>query len=177
MASVAQANAAVASAQAAAATAQAAVQQAGAKLDQARLDLERTKIVATTAGRVTKRTVDPGNYVQPGQALLAIVGDDLYVTANLKETQLEGVEPGRRVRVRVDAVPGHDFVGHVDSVMAGTGAAFSLLPPENATGNYIKVVQRVPVKIDLDLTADEAKLLSVGMSVEPRISLKADAKE
>jgi membrane fusion protein (multidrug efflux system) len=121
--------------------------------------------------------VDAGNYVQPGQELLAVVGDDLYVTANLKETQLEGVQPGRRVSVKVDALGGRTLNGHVDSVMAGTGAAFSLLPPENATGNFVKVVQRVPVKIDLDLTPEQARLLSIGMSVEPRISLHEDAKE
>jgi membrane fusion protein (multidrug efflux system) len=176
-AAVAQANAGIASAVAASSTGEASVQQANAKLERARLDLERTKIVATTSGRVTKRTVDAGNYVQPGQALLAIVGDDLYITANLKETQLEGVQRGRRVSVKVDALPGQAIHGDVNSVMAGTGAAFSLLPPENATGNYVKVVQRVPVKIDLELTPEQAKLLSIGMSVEPKISLHEDSKE
>ena len=100
--------------------------------------------------RVTARTVQMGNYVQPGQALLALVPKDVWVTANFKETQLTYMHPGQPVELNVDAYPDQKFKGKVDSLQAGTGARFSLLPPENAVGNYVKVVQRVPVKIVFD---------------------------
>ena len=131
-------------------TAAAAVDTANAKLDQANLDLSYTKLCAPVAGRVTRKSVQAGNYLQVGQQVLAIVPTDVYVTANFKETQLEHMRQGQPVEIEVDAYPRHPFHGHVDSLQAGTGAAFSLLPPENATGNYVKVVQRVPVKIRID---------------------------
>ncbi len=110
--------------------------------------------------------------MQVGQALLAIVPDDVWVVANFKETQLSDMRPGQAAEVRVDAYPGHVFKGHVDSIQAGTGARFSLLPPENATGNYVKVVQRVPVKIVLDRQPGEQYYLGPGMSVVPEVKVK-----
>ena len=114
--------------------------------------------------------MEVGNYVQPGQALLALVTlDDAWITANYKESQLTHIRPGQKVEFTVDAYPGRTFTGKVDSIMAGTGAAFSLLPPENATGNYVKVVQRIPVKIVIDSNSDPEHLLRVGMSVVPTV--------
>jgi membrane fusion protein, multidrug efflux system len=140
------------------------------KLLQARLSLEYTKIYAPADGYITRKSVEPGNNVQPGQPLMALVPlEDAWVTANYKERQLAHVRPGQKVLFTVDAYPGHKFTGRVDSVMAGTGAAFSLLPPENATGNYVKVVQRIPVKIRIDKGSDPEHLLRVGMSVVPTI--------
>ncbi len=142
---------------------------------QAELNLSYTTVVAPAAGRVTKRSIEPGRMVSRGQPLMALVPLDprgLWVTANLKETQLTRVEPGQRVQIKVDAYPGLRLKGRVDSIMAGTGAAFSLFPPENASGNFVKVVQRVPVKIVLESEAGE-KLppLRIGMSVVPTIFL------
>jgi len=119
-----------------------------AKFDSAQLNYEYTKIYSPSDGYVTKKSIEIGNQIQAGQPLMAIVSlDDIYVTANYKETQLEKIRPGQKVKIRVDTFSGKEFHGKVDSIMAGTGAAFSLFPPENATGNYVKVVQRVPVKI------------------------------
>ena len=115
------------------------------------------------AGRVTRKSVEEGAFVNPGQALLAIVPAEVWVVANFKETELRGMKPGARVVIRVDAGSGR-LAGHVDSVQSGTGARFSLLPPENATGNYVKVVQRVPVKIVLE-PGDATALLRPGLSV------------
>ncbi|MCM2359375.1 MAG: HlyD family secretion protein, partial [Geobacteraceae bacterium] len=118
------------------------VAQKQAKLDEARLNLSYTRIYAPADGYVTRKSVEPGNNLQPGQPLMAVVAlDDAWVTANYKESQLSHVREGQRVEFRVDAYPGKKFTGSVESIMAGTGAAFSLLPPENATGNYVKVVQ------------------------------------
>lgn len=151
-------------------TAQAGVEKNKAALEQARLDLSYCEIKAAVAGRVTKKAVEPGDYVQVGQAILSLVQDDLWVVANFKETQLQGMRPGQPVELEVDAYPDHKFHGHVDSLQAGTGAAFSLLPPQNATGNYVKVVQRVPVKIVFDLLPGEAGMhLAPGMSVVPNV--------
>ena len=125
----------------------AAVEQAQARLQQAQLNLSYTTIVAPFAGRITARTVSKGNYVQPGQALFALVPRDVWVTANFKETQLTYMRPGQEVSVNIDAYPQQTFRAKVDSLQAGTGARFSLLPPENAVGNFVKIVQRVPVKI------------------------------
>ena len=144
---------------------------AGAAVEQARLQLSYTKIRAAEAGRVTTKNVEPGNYVQIGQELLALVSDDVWVTANFKETQLAHMRPGQPVAIYVDAY-GHDFHGRVDSVQAGSGARFSLLPPENATGNYVKVVQRVPVKIVFDDPAEGGFLLGPGMFVVPEVELR-----
>jgi membrane fusion protein (multidrug efflux system) len=154
------------------ATAAAAVDTAKAKLDQANLDLSYTELRAAIDGRVTRKSVQPGNYLQVGQQVLALVPTDVYVTANFKETQLEHMHGGEPVEIDVDAYPHHPFHGHVDSLQAGTGAAFSLLPPENATGNYVKVVQRVPVKIRIDDKFDPAYPLAPGMSVEPDVRVR-----
>ncbi len=154
-------------------TAAAAVDTAQAKLDQANLNASYADLRAAVDGRVTRKSVQPGNYVQVGQQLLALVPTDVYVTANFKETQLEHMRQGEPVDLHVDAYPDHPFHGRVDSLQAGTGAAFSLLPPENATGNFVKVVQRVPVKIRFDEKIDPAVyLLAPGMSVEPDVRVK-----
>ena len=150
----------------------AAVGQAQAKLQQAELNLSYTKIVAPVDARVTARTVQTGNYVQPGQALLALVPKDVWVTANFKETQLTYMQPGQPVTLSVDAYPGRKFHGRVDSLQAGTGARFSLLPPENAVGNYVKVVQRVPVKIVFDGPLPTNLDIAPGMSVVPEVRVK-----
>ena len=153
-------------------TAAADVQQNEATVHQAELDLSYTKITASSDGRVTHRTVEEGNYVQVGQALLAIVHPDVWVTANFKETQLTHMKPGQRVWVKVDAYPNEKFRAHVESIQAGTGAQFSLLPPENAAGNYVKVVQRIPVKIVFEKDEDPKDLLGLGMSVVPKVKVK-----
>jgi membrane fusion protein (multidrug efflux system) len=136
----------------------------------AKLTLGYATIVSPADGFVTKKAVEPGNQVQAGQPLLAVVSlRDLWVVANYKETQLHSIKPGQRVRIKVDALPGRVLAGRVDSLMAGTGAAFSLFPPENASGNYVKVVQRIPVKIVLDPNQGAEEVLRVGMSVNPTI--------
>lgn len=146
------------------------VAQKKAEVDQARLNLSYTRICAPANGYITRKSVEAGNNVQPGQALMAVVSlEDAWVTANYKESQLTNVKPGQKVEFTVDTYPGRSFEGKVDSIMAGTGAAFSLLPPENATGNYVKVVQRIPLKILIDKATDPQHLLRVGMSVEPTI--------
>ncbi len=140
-----------------------------AALAQARLNLSYTTIRASDAGSVANKTVEVGNYVQPGQVLFSVVPDDLYITANFKETQLTDVRPGQRVAVRLDAFPGLRLKGRVDSIQRGTGSQFALLPPENATGNFVKVVQRVPVKITFDDPGEALHWIAPGMSVEARI--------
>ncbi len=148
------------------------VEQLRAAVGQAELDLSYTKLYAPVSGRVTRKSVEPGNYVQVGQALLSIVPRGVYVVANFKETQLARMRPGQPVQIRVDAYPDRAFHGHVDSIQAGSGAAFSLLPPENATGNYVKVVQRVPVKILIDDPPDPVHVLGPGMSVVPSVKVQ-----
>jgi len=149
--------------------AEARLKQAAAAAEQARLALEYTTVKAAMTGVVSKRSVEPGQVVQPGQPLFALVDlDDVWVTANFKETQLKNVEPGQRVRVTVDAY-GHALKGHVDSIGPATGARFSLLPPENASGNYVKVVQRVPVKIVFEPGEDPDHKLRPGLSVVPTV--------
>ncbi len=152
--------------------ARASVAEAEANLATAKLNLSYAVITAKQDGRVTVKTVEPGNYVQPGQALMAIVSSHVWVEANYKETQLARLQPGQEAIVYVDAYPDLVLHGHVDSVQAGSGAQFSLLPPENATGNYVKVVQRVPVKIVLDLVEKDIPLLGPGMSVVPEIRVR-----
>ena len=147
------------------------LQAADVTVANAELQLTYTRIVAPQAGRVTKRTVELGNYVNPGQSLLAVVPDTLWVTANFKETQLAYMQKGQPVRVRVDACPGLDIDAHVDSFQTGTGAVFSSLPAENATGNYVKVVQRVPVKIVFDHPVENCRL-APGLSVSPRVTVR-----
>jgi len=129
-----------------------------------------TRLYAPVSGYISKRSVEVGNQVQPGQSLMAVVPlDDIWITANYKETQLERVRPGQSVKIRIDTFPSKVFTGKADSIMAGTGSVFSLFPPENATGNYVKVVQRIPVKIVLDKDADPDHTLRIGMSVVPTI--------
>ena len=150
--------------------AKAQLKAARVQLKIAQQNLEYTKIYAPSDGYVTSKAVEEGNQVQPGQSLLAVVAlDDIWVIANYKETQLKNVRSGQRVQIKVDTYPGKVFTGRVDSIMAGTGAAFSLFPPENALGNYVKVVQRVPVKIVFDKTTDNSRALRIGMSCVPTI--------
>lgn len=149
------------------------IKQKEAVLEEAQLKKEYTKICAPTGGQVSKKAIEVGNQIQAGQPVMAIVPlDDIWVVANYKETQLENVKPGQEVEIRVDTYPDKKFMGKIDSIMAGTGAVFSLFPPENATGNYVKVVQRIPVKIVFDQDADREHILRVGMSVEPTILLR-----
>jgi len=151
------------------------VERARADMIQAQLNLSYTKIVAPCDGFVTRKNVEPGQFVQVGQSLMAVVPREIWVTANFKETQLTHMKPGQPVRIKVDAYPDSEFEGHVDSIQHGTGARFSLLPPENATGNYVKVTQRVPVKIVFDQPEKEIHvLLSPGMSVVPDVNVKAE---
>ena len=151
--------------------AEALVAQKRAALDAAKLDLQYCTIVAPVSGVVNKN-VEVGMNVQPGQSLLAIVPlDDVWITANFKETQLTHMQPGQSVTISVDAFS-HDYKGKVESIAGASGARFSLLPPENATGNYVKVVQRVPVKIVLDPGENKDHLLRLGMSVEPKVWVK-----
>ncbi len=146
------------------------IRQKDAVLKGTELNLRYTRIYAPADGYIAKRTVEIGNQIQPGQALTAVVPlDDIWITANYKETQLEKVKQGQKVKIKVDTYPGKVFYGKVDSVMAGTGAVFSLFPPENATGNYVKIVQRIPVKITLDKDTDPSHILRVGMSVVPTV--------
>jgi membrane fusion protein (multidrug efflux system) len=147
-------------------------EQAKAQLAAAQLDLSYTQIPAPEAGLVTRKSAEPGAYVQVGQALMAIVPTSVWVIANFKETQLTHMRPGQSVKIEVDAYPGVKFRGKVDSIQAGTGARFSLLPPENASGNYVKVVQRVPVKIVFDGPPDPSHLLAPGMSVIPSVKVR-----
>jgi membrane fusion protein (multidrug efflux system) len=149
--------------------AKAAIERQQAALEQAVLNLSYTDIRSTDAGSVANKTVEVGNYVQPGQVLFSVVPDELYITANFKETQLTDVRPGQRVTIRVDAFPGLRLRARVDSVQRGTGSQFALLPPENATGNFVKVVQRVPVKITFDDPGRALRWISPGMSVEAKI--------
>ncbi|MDR1727533.1 MAG: HlyD family secretion protein [Acidobacteriota bacterium] len=147
-------------------------EQTAAALQLAELNLSYTKIYAPESGYITKKSVEPGNFVQPGQVLMALVSDRLWVVANFKETQLRHMRPGQPVAIRVDAYPQLDLRGRVDSIQSGSGARFSLLPPENATGNYVKVVQRVPVKIVLDAPPPEQYRIGPGMSVVPEVKVK-----
>jgi membrane fusion protein (multidrug efflux system) len=145
------------------------VQRARAAVDQAELNLQYTTVAASFAGTVSKRSVEPGQVITAGQPLFALVDlDDVYVTANFKETQLGQMCPGQPAIIHVDTFD-RDYQGHVDSLSGATGARFSLLPPENATGNYVKVVQRIPVKIVFERGQDPNHNLRPGMSVEPTV--------
>ncbi len=146
---------------------------ARASLRAAELDLADTRIVAPSAGQVSSRGVEPGAYVQAGQLMLNLIQPGVWVVANLKETQLGRVRPGQPVNIRIDAYPGLEFSGRVESLQPGTGSRFSLLPSQNASGNFVKVVQRVGVKIVFDDT-EAAKRLNIlpGMSAVPEISVK-----
>jgi membrane fusion protein (multidrug efflux system) len=148
------------------------VAAAKARVERAELDLSHAKIVAPFAGVVGRRSVASGDHVVPGQALFAITRvDDLWVTANFRETQIRAMEPSQRVTVHVDALD-RDFTGTVESLAGATGSRFALLPPENASGNYVKVVQRVPVRIHLDDNQPFAERLRPGMSVEPKVRVR-----
>jgi membrane fusion protein (multidrug efflux system) len=159
--------------QARASAAEARVQQAQAALKQAELNLQYTTVKAPSNGVISRKTIEVGQVVQAGQPLLALVAlEDVWVTANFKETQLKWMRPGQRATVDVDGLGGREFNAHVDSIAAATGAKFSLLPPENATGNYVKVVQRVPVKIVFEPGQDPNHLLRPGMSVTPTVYVR-----
>jgi membrane fusion protein (multidrug efflux system) len=158
--------------QADAAAAVAAVAQAKANLETAELDLSYTTVVAPVDGVVTKKSVEVGQIVQPGQSLLVLIPlQNIWVTANFKETQLAKVRPGQKAEIHVDMY-GQTFTGHVDSIAVATGARLSLLPPENATGNFVKVVQRIPVKILVDPVPPDKAVLRPGMNVDATIITK-----
>jgi membrane fusion protein, multidrug efflux system len=151
------------------------IKEKEAKLNTAQLNYGYTKIYAPVDGYVTKKSIEIGNQIQAGQPLMAVVPlsvDDIYITANYKETQLENVKPGQKVEFKVDTFPDKTFKGRIDSIQSGTGSVFSLFPPENATGNYVKVVQRIPVKIILDKDTDKEHVLRIGMSVVPTILIE-----
>jgi membrane fusion protein (multidrug efflux system) len=153
--------------------AQSAIAQAEAKLKEAQLQLSYTNIVAPTAGRIGRKNVEVGQQVQAGTPLLSIVDDQYWVVANFKETQLEDMQPGQPVEVKLDAFPHHTFIGTIDSLSPASGAQFALLPPDNATGNFTKVVQRVPVKVKFDprsIQGYEARIVP-GMSAEVTVDL------
>lgn len=163
----------VAASRARAESAAARVLQMKAALEGAELDLGHTVVRAPVDGVISQRNVELGQVAQAGQPLLAVVDlDNVWVTANYKENQLENMRPGQKAVVSVDAYGGRTYRGHVDSIAAGTGAKFSLLPPENATGNYVKVVQRIPVKILIEKGQDAEQVLRPGMSVEPTVYTK-----
>jgi membrane fusion protein (multidrug efflux system) len=148
------------------------VQQARAELEQAKLDLAYTKITAPFDGVITHKNVHVGHRVQPGEPLMADVPTQhLYIIANFKETQLTYVRVGQKATIAADIYPGFIYRGHIDSISMGTGAAFSLLPPENATGNWVKVVQRIPVKIVLDEEPPADKPLRLGLSVDASVDI------
>ncbi len=145
-----------------------------AQAEQERLQLSYTRVLAPSEGFVTRKAVEVGNHVQPGQPLLSVVSlGDAYVLANYKETELHSIRPGMAADIKLDAYPDRTFKGHVESIMSGTGSAFTLFPPENASGNYVKVVQRVPVKIVFDDLPAVMSLLRVGMSAVPTILTEA----
>jgi membrane fusion protein (multidrug efflux system) len=159
----------VAQSQAREKSAAAKVEQQRALLEQAKLNLSYTIIPAPATGIIGKKTVEIGQNVSPGQSLMALVPlDDIWVTANFKETQLKKIRAGQRVVFSVDAY-GREYHGHLTGIGGASGSRFSLLPPENATGNYVKVVERIPVRIDLDPGENKDHLLRVGMSVEPKV--------
>jgi membrane fusion protein (multidrug efflux system) len=168
------ADANVTSAEASVKAAQGDVQTAEANQKRAKVNLSYCNIFAPIDGRVTQRTIEVGNYVAPGQALFLLVDPNVWVTANFKETQLKNMRPGQPVTIKVDAFPGIKFRGHVDSIQAGSGSRFGVLPAENATGNYVKIVQRVPVKIifEHDANTNNAPMLSPGLSVVPRVKVR-----
>lgn len=149
------------------------IEKARAEVEQAALNLSYTRILAPIDGYVTRKSVEPGAFVQTGQSLMAIVSPEIWVTANYKETQLTHMRPNQPATILVDTYPDVTFHGHVQSIQRGTGSRFSLLPAENATGNYVKVVQRVPVKIVFDRPEELARYLLVpGMSVVPEINIE-----
>jgi membrane fusion protein, multidrug efflux system len=171
-AKVVEAQAQVEAAQRAFERGEAQARQAEWDVQAAELNLSYARVTAPADGYVTKKAVEDGDYIQVGQKLMALVPSDLYVTANFKETQVEHLRSGQLVRITVDSAGGRVFRGHVDSIMAGSGARFSLLPPENAVGNYVKVVQRIPVKILFDGPVEAGHVLGPGMSVVPSVKVQ-----
>jgi membrane fusion protein (multidrug efflux system) len=147
------------------------IKEAQSAKNLAERDLSRTMVTAPISGRIAMKNVNPGKYVMPGQSLLAIVKDDIWIIANFKETQITKMTVGQPVEIKVDAYPSVKFSGHIDSLQPGTGSVFSLLPPENATGNFVKVVQRVPVKIIIDSKFDPQHPLWPGLSVVPIVDV------
>ena len=172
---VAEARTTVAATEAAIGTALAQWQEAQTNVVAAQLDLSYSKIFAPCDGRVTRKQVEAGDYVQVGQQLMSIVPTNVWVVANFKESQLKYMQTNQPVTVEIDALGGRSFRAHVDSVQAGSGAAFSLLPPENATGNFVKVVQRVPVKILFDEALPANHTIGPGLSVTPSVQISAFA--
>jgi membrane fusion protein (multidrug efflux system) len=153
--------------------ARAGLKNSDAQVETARLNLSYTKVKARVNGRIANKSVAPGNYVEAGTDMMAVVPAEVYVTANFKETQLAHMRQGQAVEVHVDAYPDLKLRGHVDSVQPGSGAVFSVLPAQNATGNWVKIVQRVPVKVIFDQIPDDPqKRLSPGLSVEVKVSLR-----
>ncbi|MDI2090649.1 HlyD family secretion protein [Commensalibacter oyaizuii] len=148
------------------------LETAEGKLKQANLNLDWTVVRAPHDGWISKRNIEQGNYVTTGQSVLAIVEPEVWVVANYKETQITDIRPGQKVDIEVDAYPSLKLQGHVDSLQAGTGAVFSAFPPENATGNFVKIVQRVPVKIIIDKGLDPKRPLALGLSVVPTVYTK-----
>jgi membrane fusion protein (multidrug efflux system) len=160
----------VAATRARAASAEAQVKEKRAALAQAELNLEYATVKAPVSGIVSRKTVEVGQVIQPGQPLMTVIPlEQVWITANFKETQLVNMRVGQRATIEVDAYGGREFTGKVESIAAATGSRFSLLPPENATGNFVKVVQRIPVKIVLDQAQDSDHLLRPGMSVTPTV--------
>jgi membrane fusion protein (multidrug efflux system) len=148
------------------------VEQAQARLDQAALNLSWAVVTAPQDGWITKRNVEKGNYVAPGQQIFSIVAPEVWITANFKESQLADMRPGQRVTISIDAYPNLHLEGHVDSIQLGSGSKFTAFPPENATGNFVKIVQRVPVKIVIDNGLDPNLPLPLGISAEPTVTVR-----
>jgi membrane fusion protein (multidrug efflux system) len=148
------------------------IEQAQGRLDQANLNLSWTQVAAPQDGWITKRNVEVGNYITAGQQIFSIVAPEVWITANFKESQLADMRKGQPVRIKVDAYPLLDLRGHVDSIQLGSGSKFTAFPPENATGNFVKVVQRVPVKIVIDSGLDPNIPLPLGISVVPSVTVR-----
>src|ERR1700689_590285 len=148
------------------------VEQAQARLDQANLNQSWTLVKAPQDGWITKRNVEVGNYVAPGQQIFSIVAPEVWITANFKESQLADMRKGQPVKIKIDAYPGLDLRGHIDSIQLGSGSKFTAFPPENATGNFVKVVQRVPVKIVIDSGLNPDIPLPLGISAEPTVTVR-----
>jgi membrane fusion protein, multidrug efflux system len=148
------------------------IEQAQGRLDQANLNLSWTVVKAPQDGWITKRNVEAGNYITAGQQIFSIVAPEVWITANFKESQLAYMRPGQPVRITIDAYPALDLRGHVDSIQLGSGSKFTAFPPENATGNFVKVVQRVPVKIVIDSGLDPKIPLPLGISAEPTVTVR-----
>jgi membrane fusion protein (multidrug efflux system) len=168
------AEASVRTAEASVKAAQGEVKTAEANIKRQQVNLGYCRIYAPADGRVTQRTVEVGNYVQTGSAMFMLVSPEVWVTANFKETQLRLMRPGQPVTIKVDAFSNKELHGRVDSIQAGSGSRFGVLPAENATGNFVKIVQRVPVKIVFDdgTNTNDVELLSPGLSVIPKVRVR-----